>query len=115
MGKSNTNQRIILGSKSPRRIELLKLMGFKFEVQKLDVNEDCPNSLSPLKTAIFLSKKKANSYQIKNNNILICADTIVYNKHMMLGKPRSKTDAVNMLKKISNKRHFVVTAVTLKT
>ena len=65
MGKSNTNQRIILGSKSPRRIELLKLMGFKFEVQKLDVNEDCPNSLSPLKTAIFLSKKKANSYQIK--------------------------------------------------
>ena len=115
MEQSNTNQRIILGSKSPRRIELLKLMGFTFEVKKLDVNEDYPNSLSPLKTAIFLSEKKANSYEIKKNNILICADTIVYNKNIMLGKPKSNTDAINMLKQISNKRHFVVTAVTFKT
>ena len=115
MRKLNTNKHIILGSKSPRRIELMKLMGFSFEVQKLDINEDYPNTLSPIQTAIFLSKKKARNYKIEKNDVLICADTIVYNNKLILEKPKSKEDAINMLKYISNKRHFVVTGVTLKT
>ena len=115
MVKSNIKHNIILGSKSPRRIELLQLMGFQFETRKLDVDEKYPKNLSPIQIAVFLSKKKAQAHNIKTNNILICADTIVYNKKQVLGKPKSKKEAIKMLKYISNKRHFVVTGVTIKT
>ena len=59
--------------------------------------------------------KKAYSYKIKKNDVLICADTIVYTKNLILGKPGSNKEAIKMLKTISNQRHFVVTGVTLKT
>ncbi|MBF25466.1 MAG: septum formation protein Maf [Flavobacteriales bacterium] len=115
MEKLNTNFNIILGSKSPRRIELLKLMGFNFKIQQLDIDESYPNSLTPTQIAVFLSKKKANSYKINKNEVLICADTIVYMNKIILEKPNTKQEATNMLKMISNKKHFVVTGVTLKT
>ena len=115
MEKLNTKKKIILGSKSPRRVDLLKLIGVKFKVEKLDISEDYPNSLSPIQTALFLSKKKATAFKIKKDDILICADTIVYTNKLVLGKPHTKEDAINMLKEISNKRHFVVTGVTMKT
>ena len=115
MDKLNTNISVILGSKSPRRIELLKLMGLNIKVRPLDIDETYPQSLSPIQTALFLSKKKANSYKIYDNDVLICADTIVYIKNLILEKPKTKNEALRMLKKISNKRHFVVTGVTMKT
>ncbi len=115
MVKLNTSKNIILGSKSPRRIELLKLMNLTFQVQRIDVDESYPKSLSPIQTAIFLSKKKAKAYTIKKNDILICADTIVYANKVILGKPKSKKNAKEMLSQMSNKRHFVVTGVTIKT
>ena len=115
MEKLNTNIRVILGSKSPRRIELLKLMGLNIKVRQLDVDETYPQSLSPIQIALFLSKKKAKSYKIYDNEVLICADTIVYIKNLILEKPKTKNEALRMLKKISNKRHFVVTGVTIKT
>ena len=115
MEKLNTNKNIILGSKSPRRIELLKLMGLNIQVRKLDVDETYPRSLSPIQTALFLSRKKANAYVINNQDILICADTIVYIKNLILEKPKNKIEAQKMLEKLSNRRHFVVTGVTIKT
>ena len=115
MSKLNIKKNIILGSKSPRRIDLLKSINLDFEIKKLDINEDYPKSLSPIQIALFLSKKKANAFEVQKNDILICADTIVYVKSHILGKPKSKKEAIAMLKKISNKRHFVVTGVTIKT
>jgi len=115
MEKLNTNKNIILGSKSPRRIELLKLMGLNIQVRKLDIDETYPRSLSPIQTALFLSRKKANSYVINNQDILICADTIVYIKNLILEKPKDKVEAQKMLEKLSNRRHFVVTGVTIRT
>ncbi len=109
------NKKIILGSQSPRRKELLSAMGLKFKVKKLNVEESFPNSLSPIQIALFLAKKKANAYKIKHNELLICADTIVYKRRDILGKPRSKKEAIKMLTKISNKQHYVVTGVNLKT
>ena len=109
------NKKIILGSQSPRRKELLSAMGIKFKVKKLNVEESFPNSLSPIQVALFLAKKKANAYKIKHNELLICADTIVYKRRDILGKPRSKKEAIKMLTKISNKQHYVVTGVNLKT
>ena len=116
MEKLNINhKKIILGSQSPRRKELLSAMGLNFKVKKLNVEESFPNSLSPIQVALFLAKKKANAYKIKHNELLICADTIVYKKSDILGKPRSKKEAIKMLTKISNKQHYVVTGVNLKT
>ena len=115
MAKLNTDKKIILGSKSPRRIELLKLMGLNFKVRQLNIDETYPKSLSPINTALFLSRKKANAYVISNQDILICADTIVYIKNLILEKPKDKIEAQKMLEKLSNRRHFVVTGVTIKT
>lgn len=115
MEQLNTKKNIVLGSKSPRRIELMKMMGFPFEPINLNIAENYPTSLSPIQVAVFLSKKKTSGYSIKENEILVCADTIVYNNTTILEKPKSKHDAIRMLKYISGKRHFVVTGVTFKT
>ena len=114
MEKLNTNINIILGSQSPRRKELLKLMGIDFKVKKINVNENFSQNLSATKVAVFLSKKKANAYSIKKNDLLICADTIVYSDKKILGKPSTKKQAATMLQALSNKKHFVVTGVTIK-
>ena len=114
MEKLNTNINIILGSQSPRRKELLKLMGLDFKVKKINVNENFSQNLSATKAAVFLSKKKANAYSIKKNDLLICADTIVYSDKKILGKPSTKKQAAIMLQALSNKKHFVVTGVTIK-
>jgi len=114
MEKLNTNINIILGSQSPRRKELLKLMGLDFKVKKINVNENFSQNLSATKAAVFLSKKKANAYSIKKNDLLICADTIVYSDKKILGKPNTKKQAAIMLQALSNKKHFVVTGVTIK-
>ena len=111
----NTKKNIVLGSKSPRRIELMKSMGLDFKIKQLNVDESYPNSLSPIQIALFLSKKKANHYSLKNNEILICADTIVYKNKSIYNKPSSNEDAQNMLMQLSNNQHFVVTGVTLRT
>ena len=116
MEQLNTNNHtIILGSKSPRRIELMNMMGFPFRVETLDIEESYPKSLSPIQVAIYLSKKKASHYLIKKNEKIICADTIVYSGGTILEKPQSNEEAFKMLKYISNQRHFVVTGVTFKT
>ena len=114
MEKLNTNFNIILGSQSPRRKELLKLMGLDFKVKKINVNENFSQNLSATKAAVYLSKKKANAYTIKKNDLLICADTIVYSDKKILGKPSTKKQAATMLQALSNKKHFVVTGVTIK-
>jgi len=115
MKKLNTDKIIILGSKSPRRFELMKMMGIPFKVLKLNTQEDYPKYLRPNQVASFLSKKKSENYLIKNKEILICADTVVYRGTTLLEKPKTISDAQKMLQFISNKRHFVVTGVTFKT
>lgn len=111
----NTKKNIVLGSNSPRRSELLKLMGFDFTTRKIHVNEEYPTSLKPVDVALYLSNKKANAQTIHKNEILICADTIVYQKNQIFGKPNSRKEAKKMLTEISNNKHSVVTAVTIKS
>ena len=93
----------------------MKSMGLDFKIKQLNVDESYPNALSPIQIALFLSKKKANHYSLKNNEILICADTIVYKNKSIYNKPSSNEDAQNMLMQLSNNQHFVVTGVTLRT
>lgn len=108
--------RIILASQSPRRIELLKGLGFDFETVNLNINETYPPELNPNEVAGFLSQLKAKSYlNLQNNELLITADTIVVSQEKILGKPIDKQEAIKMILGLSNRIHQVYTAITLRT
>ncbi len=109
--------KLLLGSKSPRRKELLENAGFDFEVVDIDVAETFDPAMKPKKVAAFLSKKKALGYRqvLEENEILITSDTIVVYKGEILGKPKDKTDAKIMLSQLSGKKHKVITAFCLRS
>ena len=110
----NNKQEFILASKSPRRKEILKKMNIKFSVSKIDVDEK--NEIQdPFKKAVYLSKLKSEYYKdVLEKKILITADTIVHEK-IILEKPKTKNESFEMLKYISNKKHYVTTGVTLRS
>lgn len=109
--------KIILASNSPRRKELLTKMGLEFELRIKAVNEDYPNDLSPIQVAEYLAKKKSSAYRdsISKNELIITADTIVSLNGKILNKPASKEKAIQMLTLLSNKKHEVITGVSLMT
>lgn len=108
---------IILGSASPRRQELLKGIDIDFTVNAKDVDESYPAYLIGVGIPMFLAEKKALAYQneLKENDLLITADTIVFHEGDTLGKPENMIDAVRMLKKLSGKTHHVITGVCIST
>jgi len=103
---------IILASKSPRRQELLSLMGLAFNVELKDVDESYPDDLSPAEIAVYIAEKKARAFTA-NGEIVITADTIVALNGEILGKPQDRKHAQEMLKKLSGSKHEVFTGVTL--
>ena len=104
----------ILASKSPRRENILKKIGLKFEVIPSNISEDLDLNLSPKRIAEYLSKKKAEKVsKAYKNKIIIGADTIVYLDKVIFGKPKDKDENYNMLKSLSGKTHNVVTGVSI--
>jgi septum formation protein len=109
-------KRVFLASKSPRRQELLKLMNIDFELLLKDVDEDFPNDLEPLKVAEYIAIKKANAFDlVENDAVLITSDTVVIIDNQILGKPKDENEAIKMLDKLNGKTHQVVTGVAFKT
>lgn len=109
---------LVLASASPRRQYLLKELGLDFEIITTSVKEEYPAGLSPSEVAVFLAELKAASFEAERMNvksILIAADTIVVLGDEILGKPGNHDEAVIMLKKLSGKKHDVITAVCLKS
>ncbi|WP_443938420.1 Maf family protein [Pedobacter sp. MW01-1-1] len=106
------NLSIILASKSPRRHELLGLMGLNFKVEIHDVDESYPEGLMPHEIAVFISEKKAKAFP-PVAEIVITADTIVALNGEILGKPQDRAHAEEMLAKLSGNKHEVFTGVTL--
>ncbi len=116
INKHLDHYQIILASKSPRRAQLLKDLGLDFEIESKSVDEIFPKELSNKEVAIFLSELKANPFksEIKNTNkLIITADTIVCLEDEVLGKPTDRTNAIQILLKLSGKHHFVITGVTI--
>lgn len=112
------NYNIILASKSPRRQELLKGIGLNFNVLTKDVDESYPSRLSVYEVAPYLSLKKAKAFddaELPDNYMIITADTIVVVGDEILGKPKDKENACEMLLKLSGKKHSVITGVTIRT
>lgn len=105
---------IILASKSPRRQELLKLMGVDFRVVLKEVDETYPDGLTPPQIALFISEKKAHAFdQVIGDEIVITADTIVCINEQILGKPENEEHAFQILSTLSGNMHEVITAVSL--
>jgi septum formation protein len=109
--------KIILGSNSPRRKELLEDMGYSFQTRTIDTDESYSDSTKPIDVAktIALKKSEALLGSLSNEELLICADTVVIVNDEVLGKPKNKLEAIQMLKNLSGKTHLVITAVTFST
>ncbi|MFI5149602.1 MAG: Maf-like protein [Bacteroidia bacterium] len=105
----------ILASKSPRRQHLLKELGLEFEVRTRDTDESFPPHLKAEEVPLFLAEKKANVLkgELRSDELLIAADTIVWIQNQVLNKPDDHADAVRMLKLLSGNMHQVFTGVCL--
>lgn len=106
---------LVLGSKSPRRQELLAGMGFQFEIRTKETEENYPCDLNPIDVPVYLAEIKANALleTLSDSEILITSDTIVLLEGEILGKPTDAHNAVEMLQKLSGKTHEVITGVCL--
>ncbi|MCU0422558.1 MAG: Maf family nucleotide pyrophosphatase [Bacteroidia bacterium] len=109
-------QEIILASKSPRRQELIKGLGLNYTVVTFEVDETFPAHLMAGEIAGFLAEKKANAYphQLKPNEILVTADTIVWINNHVLNKPQNESEAYDMLSELCGTTHEVYTGVSIK-
>lgn len=110
-------KKLILASQSPRRKELLRGLGFDFEVKVKDTNEEFPKNLDTSEVAGFLSAKKAAAFatEIGPDEIILASDTVVILDGSILGKPANKEEAFDMLSRLSGKSHMVTTAITFLT
>jgi len=102
--------RLILASASPRRIELLKLMGLDFDIMPGNIDETFLPEETPRKHVLRLSEEKALSVAPRHPDAWILgADTIVVVAGEILGKPRTPEEATEMLEKLSGRAHEVLT------
>jgi septum formation protein len=109
------NYRVILASRSPRRQQLLKELGLTFDVIVKDYEETFPDGLNGEQIALHVASGKAQSFknELKDTEIVITADTIVWCNNQVLGKPADRDDARRILKEISGNTHEVITGVTI--
>tara|TARA_B110000467_G_C18118715_1_gene366634 strand:- start:75 stop:653 length:579 start_codon:yes stop_codon:yes gene_type:complete len=106
---------IILASNSPRRKELLQEIIPIFKVESKEVEEIYPNNLQGGEIATYLSQLKSKPFQPNEKELIITADTIVILNGLILGKPKSPEEAINMLTLLSGKKHEIITGVTIRT
>ena len=109
---------IILGSASPRRKELLRGLGIEFEVDTRNTFEENFKELGTLREIpSIMSRGKSHGFHrpLEDGEILITADTVVLCDGMVMGKPSGREEAAAMLRKLSGRKHEVITSVTLRS
>ena len=104
---------IILGSQSPRRRELMAGLDIPFTSITIDADESYPPHLQAGDIPLYISRAKAHAYEekLQENDLLITSDTIVWLNGHMLGKPKDKAEAKQMLMQLSGETHQVYTSV----
>lgn len=103
--------KLVLASKSPRRSEILKNAGIDFTVRVADADETIPEGTKPEDAVVFLAARKALAVERADDETVLGADTIVVLDDKILGKPKDKEDAYNMIKSLSGRVHSVFTGV----
>lgn len=106
---------LVLASKSPRRRNLMKQLGFEFSVQPSDIDEEAINILTPREYATKLAESKALDIAQKQNGsaIVIGADTIVVLGGKIINKPSDENEAFEMLSTLSDNTHTVYTGIAI--
>jgi septum formation protein len=113
-GNMRRKKPIILASASPRRKELMDLIGLEFTVDTGAYEETMDIDLPPLELAKFLSLKKAEAVTSRHGNaVIIAADTFIVFQGALMGKPRDAQEAQKMLRRLSGKTHSVITGYTI--
>lgn len=109
---------VILASNSPRRKELLSGLEVDFEVKTIKgLEESYPSELKAGDIPLYLAKQKASAYVslLTDNTMIITADTIVWLDGEVMGKPKSREEAIEMIGKLAGNTHQVYTGVCVKT
>lgn len=111
------NNHLILASGSPRRQKFFTDLGANFEVRLKPVKEEYPDSLRHFEITNYLAQLKSFPFleELKQKDILVTSDTIVWHEDKALGKPRTKEEAFDMLKSMSGKTHEVITSFCIRT
>jgi septum formation protein len=106
--------KVVLASSSPRRRELLNLIGIAHEVRPANLDESMRPRETPRRHAERLARDKASAVAMRDPDLItIAADTIVVINRKVLGKPVDKEDAARMLAMLSGREHTVITAVAV--
>lgn len=103
--------KLVLASQSPRRSEILKNAGIDFTVRVANADETIPNGTKPQEAVVFLAARKAMAVERAEDELVLGADTVVVLDDKVLGKPKDRDDAYNMLKSLSGRVHSVFTGV----
>ena len=108
---------IILASGSPRRQQFFKEMDLHYSIRLKEIEEIYPDHLQAEEITNFLAELKANAFEneLKENDVLVTSDTIVWLNGKALGKPKDYDDAFQMLQQLANQTHEVITSVCLKS
>lgn len=117
LNKQLYNYHLILASGSPRRQQFFKELGLDYEIRLKEIEEVYPPHLQASEITDYLAELKANAFsdELNVNDILVTSDTIVWHQNECLGKPKDYQDAFQMLQKLSNGTHQVITSVCLKS
>ena len=117
MLKNLENYKLVLASKSPRRQQLLRNLELEFEVRPVEMDEAYPEELGMTAIAEYVAQAKADALlsTLQVGELLITADTIVWKDGKVLGKPKSREDAVGMLRELSGNQHQVITGMNIQT
>lgn len=107
--------KIILGSKSPRRREILSMVTNEFEVRVSDCDESYGDDTPLCDVPRILAERKAQAIEMKKDELIIGCDTVVIYDGELMGKPCDKEDAVRMLKSLSGTTHQVISGICLRT
>jgi septum formation protein len=106
---------IILASQSPRRKQLLEWAEVPFEIVVSETDERFPPNLEPEEVAVYIARNKALAVQqLRSDEIILAADTIVVLGDNIIGKPVHREDAVSILLALSGEKHKVITGVVIR-
>lgn len=109
-------KRIVLGSSSPRRQEMLRGLGIPFTVRTPNVDEENVLIINPIEKVETLAKLKANNISLQSEDeVIVTADTIVAYQGTIFEKPKDKEEAYQMITTLSGTIHEVITAVALRS
>jgi len=110
-------KQLILASGSPRRQELFKELNVNFTIEVKEIDEVYPSTFKEEEITNYLAQQKAKAFEnnLKENELVITSDTIVWHNNKALEKPKSKDQAIEMLQELSNATHKVITSVCLKS